>query len=369
MMRRSGIRGIALAWVLSIVFLAGTVGFPIANGPERAEASALQPLQLIAEQDAIMPGGTVTYHIVYHADIAASGSAKAQVVVPEALEVADAGTAEWDASQRVLTWNFSEVEAGTAAAVQFSLKVDAEAEAGETFAVGAKLILEGTIAVDTPDVTVLVGTETHQPFMQGYPDGTFRPDGSLTRAETAAMIARIKGLKGYEGAAYEDVETLHWAYSYIQQVTAEGYMKGYDNRFRPEDPITKAELVTLLLRLRGVSAVPFPAGYTDVLGHWSEYALGTAQTLGFVAAESDALFTPDQPIERKLAAEWVSVGLQRGPLVDGETQVVQHFPDVEKSHPYFGWIEEASSVAHEAEDRGDGAEYLIRYLPEETRPF
>jgi hypothetical protein len=356
---------LALLWV----FLIGGVGLSFGGGAGQAQANALQPIQLIAEQDTITPDGTITYHLLYHAEGNAAMNATAQVTLPDGVTVFNAGTAAWDEAERMLTWSFAETEAGTAAAATFSVKVDAQVEAGATIDMQAALTLEGAITVDTPIVTVLVGTEKHQPFMQGYPDGSYRPDGELTRAETAAMIARIKGLKEFDGASYEDVAASHWAYAYIEQVTAEGYMQGYANRFRPEEPITKAELVTLLLRLRGVSPVPFEPSQGDMLGHWSEYALGTAQTLGFVATETDALFMPNEPIERKLAAEWVSVGLQRGPLVDGETKVIQHFPDVGMSHPFFHWVEGASVVAHESEDRGEGVEYLIQYLPEETRPF
>ena len=62
-------------------------------------------------------------------------------------------------------------------------------------------------------------------------------------------------------------------------------------------------------------------------------------------------------------------GLLRGQLGDGEVEVMQHFPDVPESHPYFGWIEEVSVVAHESEDPGIGVERLIQYLPGDTNSF
>ncbi|HZG86633.1 S-layer homology domain-containing protein [Paenibacillus sp.] len=344
---------------------------PMPSAPERAAASALQPIQLIAEQDHIAPGGTITYRLLYHAEAnaEASGGATAEVVVPAELTIVDAGDAAWDAEKRTLTWNFGGVAAGAAVAATFRAKVGEDAAPGGRIEVGATAELAAGVETAAPAVGVMVGTDTHQPFMQGYPDGTFRPDGLLTRAETAAIVARIKGLRQLEGESFEDVDASHWAYRYIQQVSAEGYMIGYNGEFRPEEPITKAELVALMLRLRGVSPVPLASELSDAIDGWSKYAVGTAETLGWLAAADEAPFAAEEPIERELAAQWIGVGLQRGPLMDGVAAVEQHFPDVPRDHPYFRWIEEASAVAHESEDRGEFNEYLIQYLPDYTAAF
>jgi len=363
-----GIRSKALRALLLGALAAGWIGTQGAYVPERAAASALQPVQLIAEQDFIMPGGTITYHLIYHADLEAAGAATASVRLPDGLTLVDPGAGTWDEASRTLSWDFADVEAGTAAAVRFRAETSGSAAMNDAYALSAEATLGAAIELGTPEVVVTVGTDTHQPFLQGYPDGTFRPEGALTRAETAAAIARIKGLRETGGGiAFEDVEPSHWAYRYIRQMSAEGYMVGYDGRFRPEDPITKGELVALMLRLRGISVVPLESSLAESIDDWSKFAVGTAETLGLVAA--DAVFAPGEPIERQLAAQWLSVGLHRGPLHDGDAAVEAHFPDVPPTHPYFRWIEEASSVAHESEDRGDFREYLIRYLPELTNSF
>jgi len=289
------------------------------------------------------------------------------------MEVVDAGGAEFDATLHMLKWRVKDVKANGAHVVHFQVKLKANAKRGERIELEAEGEGDGGAKWKSPKISVKVDTETHQPFMQGYPDGTFRPDGELTRAETAAMVARITGLRTVEASAYEDVDASHWAHRYIMQVKADGYMIGYDGKFRPEDPITRAELLVLMLRLHGIAEVPFEVPYGDMKAHWARYALGTAHALGYIkpmpGEAASPHFAPDRPIERKVAAMWLSIGLLRGPLTDGDTDVVQHFPDVPKSHPYFAWIEEASAVAHESERRGEGAEQLLRYLPEATAPF
>ena len=88
-------------------------------------------------------------------------------------------------------------------------------------------------------------------LMQGDPDGNFRPDDRLTRAEFAATIARLRQLKETDGASFEDTIG-HWANGYIGAVNRAGYMIGYpDDTFRPGNNITRAEVMTAMNRLFG----------------------------------------------------------------------------------------------------------------------
>jgi hypothetical protein len=365
---RIGMYLLAVAMVL-----VSTVGWGGTRAVAEAGATGMKPLQLVSNDGFISAGGKMSYHLIYHnVENRAVSNSLLQVRIHEAMEVFDQGEAEWDEATRLLKWNLKEVRAGGAHVVHFQLKVKTGVKLGDVFELEAELHEEGKVKWVTPKVKFVIGTETHQPFMQGYPDGTFQPEGQLTRAETAAVIARIKGLKSFDDADYEDVPNTHWAYDYIQQVTAEGYMVGYDGSFRPEDPITKAELVTLMLRLHGISNAPFETPFEDMKEHWSHHALGTAMALGYIkhlGEKEELRFAPDAAIERKVAAQWLSIGLHRGPLQDGETEVIQHFPDVPEEHAYFNWIEEASAVAHESENRGNGVEQLVRYVPEATQPF
>jgi len=88
-------------------------------------------------------------------------------------------------------------------------------------------------------------------LMQGDPDGSFRPEDELTRAEFAATIARLKKLELKTGAAFPDILE-HWANTYITSVNDAGYMVGYpDETFKPENNITRAEVMTAMNRLFG----------------------------------------------------------------------------------------------------------------------
>ncbi|MEB3100997.1 S-layer homology domain-containing protein [Ferviditalea candida] len=100
-------------------------------------------------------------------------------------------------------------------------------------------------------------------------------------------------------------------------------------------------------------------GFADTAGHWAEDIIGTAKSLGLVDGIGGNLFEPDQYIERQSAAKLIAVGLFRGELKDGDVPVIQHFPDIPPDLWSFGWVEEASSVAHESVHRNIGEESLI----------
>lgn len=90
-----------------------------------------------------------------------------------------------------------------------------------------------------------IATLTNAGILKGYEDGTFRPDASITRAEFAAVAARFDKLEA-SSLTFSDVAPSHWAYSYIASAAEKGWVNGYsDGTFRPENSITRAEVVKI----------------------------------------------------------------------------------------------------------------------------
>ena len=87
----------------------------------------------------------------------------------------------------------------------------------------------------------------------GYPDGEFKPAGKLTRAEFAALICRFAKLSRVNGEnPFPDLEASHWAYKDILSLVASGLVEGYeDGTFRPENEITRAEVMTVINKILG----------------------------------------------------------------------------------------------------------------------
>jgi len=135
-------------------------------------------------------------------------------------------------------------------------------------------------------------------IIDGYPDGTFGPEKTITRAEFAKIACVTAGLKsvasGMGGTAspFSDVATDHWANGWINVAAAQGYVKGDPaGTFRPEDQITQAEVVTVLMRL---------LGYNDNLaGEWPSDYIAKAANLGVL---DDVTFVANQAATRGIVA-------------------------------------------------------------------
>lgn len=89
-------------------------------------------------------------------------------------------------------------------------------------------------------------------IINGYPDGTIRPDATITRSEMAVLLARVLNMQGVdaESSPFTDVNTSHWAYPFLVELNQEGWLNGYgDGSFHPDGKATRAEFVTLMHKL------------------------------------------------------------------------------------------------------------------------
>lgn len=84
-------------------------------------------------------------------------------------------------------------------------------------------------------------------LLEGKSKDSFAPNAPISRAEFAALAARFQNLKYTSGKVFSDVEKGHWAYSYINAASEAGWIQGYpDGTFRPDKEITRTETVTLV---------------------------------------------------------------------------------------------------------------------------
>jgi hypothetical protein len=105
---------------------------------------------------------------------------------------------------------------------------------------------------DFPDVgkarwsTKHIGTLVTGNIIEGYPDGMFKPGSPITRAELAVIASRFDNLETMDTSAFSDVNG-HWAEKYINSAFQKGWVNGYpDGTFKPNQQITRAEYVTLV---------------------------------------------------------------------------------------------------------------------------
>lgn len=118
--------------------------------------------------------------------------------------------------------------------------------------------------------------------VSGYSDGTFKPNSGITRAEFVTLVEKYANLASGGEARFSDVNKGHWAYEYIAAVEQAGYIGGYgDGTFRPDGALTRAEAVTIINAMLGNEAGQTPAGaemsFSDVpSSHWAYFEILTA---------------------------------------------------------------------------------------------
>jgi hypothetical protein len=90
-------------------------------------------------------------------------------------------------------------------------------------------------------------------YISGYPDGTFKPDNQITRAELVCLLNKALGLSAYTPAVpdFRDVSAADWFYEAVENAVHAGLVKGYGNLFNPNDQIKREELATIMVNALG----------------------------------------------------------------------------------------------------------------------
>ena len=190
-------------------------------------------------------------------------------------------------------------------------------------------------------------------YMSGYPDGTFRPGQKVSRAETAAAFSRLylqdKPIT-QQLPVFSDIDNSgKWYENDVATVVNAKYMSGYpDGSFRPEAPITRAELAAMLTR-DDKSAVK-PAPFKDVKGHWAAEAIGRAHAKGWISGYPDGNFRPDAPVTRAELCALFNRFAGRSLTADEAAKLAQQkgsvsFKDVDATHWAYKDILAAANAA------------------------
>ena len=166
---------------------------------------------------------------------------------------------------------------------------------------------------DKNGMLILPASE-HKAYIFGYADGTFRPDNNMSRAEAAAIFARLiseqKGEKISGKSNFNDVSKSEWYSDYIGYLSKYGIIKGYaDNTFRPNDNVSRAEFVAMTVRFNSlfndVKKGSYTVKYTDVASnYWAYSDVAYAKHAGWLNGYADGTFKGDNAITR---AEVVTV--------------------------------------------------------------
>lgn len=228
--------------------------------------------------------------------------------------------------------------------------------------------LEGEISLDK-DTTIygrwinitapsIFNSEEHKKYINGYPDGTVRPENNITREEVATIFYRL--LKDEVRVEIEtsendftDVEADRWSNTAVSTMANGGYINGYpDGTFRPEAFITRAELAAMTSRFLDAQ-VTGEKVFNDIDGHWAEDSILSIANNEWLLGYEDGSFRPDDYITRAEAITIINRIIVRYVNEHGLTGNEKIWPDnpVDEWY-YFAVIEASHNHDHErAEDK------------------
>ena len=149
-------------------------------------------------------------------------------------------------------------------------------------------------------------------ILTGYEDGSYLPDSSLTRAEAAAIIARAYGLTSdAEESTFSDVSSTHWGLQYIEACVEAGIINGYeDGTFKPEQYVTRVELAKMIAVAEQLSLDAAESSFSDVSAdHWGLQYIEACVEVGIVNGYTDGTFLPANNVTRAEAAAMIARAL------------------------------------------------------------
>ena len=203
----------------------------------------------------------------------------------------------------------------------------------------------------TEDVPALLNGADHDAYLQGYPDGTVRPENSITRAEVAAIFYRLltdEARASLESAdsGFSDVKPGDWYHTAVATMVQAGVITGYgDGTFRPNAPITRGEFAAIATRFLS-DPYSLDAPFYDTEGHWAEVYINRAYELGWISGYTGGAFRPDKSITRAEVSAIVNRMLEREAdpayLAAHQAELLE-FRDLPTTHWAYDHIMEAAN--------------------------
>lgn len=204
----------------------------------------------------------------------------------------------------------------------------------------------------TPSKPTL-NTGDHYAYVMGYPDGTVRPNGSITRAEVSTILFRLLSDKTRDEyftteSSFTDVKAGAWYNNSIATLEKAGVIvdtaKG--GAFRPNEAITRAELAAMLAQFSDAKPVK-GVKFSDVsAGHWAYEAIAIAAKMGWIEGYPDGTFRPDATITRAEMMTLVNRALERVPSDEDHLlskRVMLTFPDCKSGDWFYIAVQEATN--------------------------
>lgn len=263
-------------------------------------------------------------------------------------------TANVKYDKTVYTFGISVLERGGNVKIGFSdVKKDGKEYNEQGFVFTNSYVHSHFIPVSPKPSKPTLNTGDHYAYVMGYPDGTVRPNGSITRAEVSAILFRLLSDKTRDEyftteSSFTDVKAGAWYNNSIATLEKAGVIvdtaKG--GAFRPNEAITRAELAAMLAQFSDAKPVK-GVKFSDVSAeHWAYEAIAIAAKMGWIEGYPDGTFRPDATITRAEMMTLVNRALERVPSDEDHLlskRVMLTFPDCKSGDWFYIAVQEATN--------------------------
>lgn len=201
-----------------------------------------------------------------------------------------------------------------------------------------------------PVLNIGLNYTDHFAYMVGYPNGTFKPDGNITRAEVATIIYRLmtpetRAKFQTRTCTLSDVQSGMWFNDAVCTLVKAGVVSGYpDGTFKPNANVTRAEFSAMIARMFSVSYVGNNM-FEDINGHWAESYINILAKLGILKGDNGNA-DPDANLTRAQAAAMCNRLVGRNSTnssMNSCEDTITTWPDVTNAAWYYADVLEATN--------------------------
>ncbi|MEK4513369.1 MucBP domain-containing protein [Paenibacillus sp. FSL K6-2524] len=216
------------------------------------------------------------------------------------------------------------------------------------------------VVAPLPPAPPTLEKENHYNYINGYPDGTIKPENRISREEVAAIFYRLmddETRSSYlkNDSSYGDVEGSRWSNKHIATMENAGIITGYpDGTFKPGRQITRAEFAAIASRFDHLDEQENTL-FSDIKDHWAAKYIVSAANKGWIKGYPDGTFKPNQYITRAEAMAFINSVLNRKTRVPGIHEDAKAWPDNNIAKWYYTEVLEATNH-HDYSRNEDGSE-------------
>lgn len=174
--------------------------------------------------------------------------------------------------------------------------------------------------------------------LQGYSDGTLKPDNAITRAEFVAMVNRMFELTESSPITFKDLSSTNWAYKEMAKAVKAGYIQGYNHNINPKNSVTRQEAAIMIAKIVGLSIEEdnealskFKDG--DKIASWSKKSVASIVHNNIMKGYSDGRFAPEQALTRAEAVVLIDAAMAAKVALDTPEKEVEDSGDNSPKDP------------------------------------